>query len=213
MTAALAAALALAATGEGGTSTDARLVEAESALSALRAITPEDDLAAVAARRDPGDIPLLGTPFTAETYAALLWNGERFERHRVPWLARFLFLGRVVGGDARRAAAGAVAGEAMRTAWPPPGTTSLVADLTVGAVAASVCAATAEGLDVDARERVAELAASLMVVAPVQQSTELAGLLAGHALAAGWLAVRLHHSLVTAAPGTSDEVLLTRGAP
>ncbi|MEO6018959.1 MAG: hypothetical protein ABIP45_01770 [Knoellia sp.] len=212
MPGALAAALALAGTCDGG-NTDTDFLEAESALAALRSIEPEDDLVAIGAHSEPGDIPLLGTSFTAETYAALLWNGERFERHRLPWLVRFLFLGRVVGANAQGAAAGARAGEAMRAAWPPPRTTPIVVDLTVDAVAASVCAATAEGLNGDARERVAELAASLMVVTPALPSAELAGLRAGHALAVGWLAVRLHHSLVTAAPGTSDEVLLTLSAP
>lgn len=213
MTAALAAALALATGKDHAVNSGSDLDEEESALAALTALEPEEDLQATAAQKDPGPTPLLGTPHTAETYSALLWNGERFERYGVSWGARLLFLARASGGRPDRAAAGVRAGEAMRATWPPESTTTPVAGLTVDTVSSSVCAAVSDGLEGEAVEQVAELAAALMLITPEAPSSELAGLHAGHALASGWLAVQLHRSGLVAAPGTSAEVLATRETP
>jgi hypothetical protein len=208
----LAAALALA-TGDAAFASASDLQEAESALAALAALAPGPELEALAAQGDPGSTPLLGTPHTAETYSALLWNGERFERHGVHWAARLLFLARASAVRQDRVAVGVRAGEAMRTTWPPTPTAAPVAGLTVDTVASSVCVAVAGGLHGEAVEQVAELAAALMLITPAEPGSDLAGLHAGHALASGWLAVQLHRSRVVAAPGTSAEVLATREAP
>lgn len=213
MTAALAAALALATGNDLAVNSGSDLDEAESALAALTALEPDEDLQATAAQKDPGPTPLLGTPHTAETYSALLWNGERFERHGVSWGARLLFVARASGGRPDRVAAGVQAGEAMRVTWPPEPTTTPVAGLTVDTVSSSVCAAVSDGLEGEAVEQVAELAAALMLITPAAPGSELAGLHAGHALASGWLAVQLHRSGLVAAPGTSAEVLATRETP
>jgi hypothetical protein len=213
VTAALAAALALATGNDLAVSSRSDFDEAESALAALTALEPDEDLQATAAQKDPGPTPLLGTPHTAETYSALLWNGERFERHGVSWGARLLFLARASGGRPDRLAAGVQAGEAMRATWPPEPTTTPVAGLTVDTVSSGVCAAVSDGLEGEAVEQVAELAAALMLITPAAPGSELAGLHAGHALASGWLAVQLHRSGLVAAPGTSAEVLATRETP
>lgn len=186
---------------------------AESALAELATLEPDEELTALAARQVPGPTPLLGTPHTAATFAALLWNGERFERHGLPWGARLLFLARVCAGEPDGVDAAVRAGKSMRDAWPPSRPSNPVAGLTTDAVASSVCAAVACGLDDEAVQQVTELAASLMLVTPTEPSRELAGLHAGHALASGWLAVQLHRSGVVAAPGTLSEVLATREAP
>ncbi len=171
------------------------------------------DLRAVIPRPDAGHIPLVGTALSAPAYPALLWNGERFHRESTRWSTRLTFVAMTIAGmDAPKTAlAPAVrGGETFMTLWPPAAPAAARAGLTTDAVSVAVCAALASGLSEEDLESVVELAASLMLVTPTVPGPELAGLLAGHSLAAGWLAVQLHRCGVLEAPGTATEVLLTR---
>ncbi|HET7400087.1 MAG TPA: hypothetical protein VFJ94_16350 [Intrasporangium sp.] len=203
---------------------EAILADAQAQLAHLGRLGPDPDLSELAPQQDPGDTPLLSTPHTASTYPALLWNGERFERLSAPWAARLAFLARVAAGDAAepvRLARAVWAGEVVRRLWPPAPEGPARAGLTTDSVAAGACAAVASGIEGDELAAVAELAAGLMLVTPVDvgagapagATPHLAGLAAGHCLAAGWLAVQLFRCGVLAAPGTALEVLATREAP
>jgi hypothetical protein len=185
-------------------------------LDTLARAPVDADLATLATQQEPGPVPLLGTPNTTTPYAALLWNGGRFERLDVSWATRLAF----VAVTARGAPAfgeslvpAVEAGVALRALWPPPAAPGAVAALTADAVSAAVCAAVAtDHADADLAA-VAELASGLMVVGPTVSDPRLRTLQAGHSLAAGWLAVQLHLCDLLAAPGTAEEVLLTRAAP
>ncbi len=198
-----------------GSGSDEQLARAEAELSTLARATTDPDLAELARRQEAGGTPLLGTSLRAQVYAALLWNGERFERLDAAWPARlvFLTLSTPDGGlDRERMARAIAVGEALRRTWPQD-PESPVADLTTSCVGAAVCAAIAGGIPDADLEAIAEVAAALMLVTPVQATVQVRETHAGHALAAGWLAVELYRSGVVAAPGTAAEVLHTRVAP
>lgn len=185
-------------------------------LETLARAPVDADLATLAAQQEPGPVPLLGTPHSTAPYAALLWNGGRFERLDVPWGTRLAFVAVTVKGATEfgESLVPAVeAGVALRALWPPSASTEPVAVLTADAVAAGVCAAVASELGRAELAAVAELAAGLMVVGPTVEDPRLRALQAGHSLAAGWLAVQLHLCGLLAAPGTAEEVLLTRETP
>lgn len=185
-------------------------------LETLARAPVDADLATLAAQQEPGPVPLLGTPNTTAPYAALLWNGGRFERLDVPWGARLAFLAvttQAVPAFVESLVPAVEAGVALRALWPPPAGPGAVAALTADAVSAAVCAARATGHGNADLVAVAELASGLMVVGPTVSDPRLRALQAGHSLAAGWLAVQLHLCGVLAAPGTAEEVLLTREAP
>jgi hypothetical protein len=189
--------------------------EAELYLAELAEAPTDQRLAEIAAHQDMGDTPLLGTRFRAQTYPALLWNGERFERLGAPWPARLAFMAGVAAGetaDRFRLTRSVQLGESLRGLWPQPAEAP-AAGLTTDSVAAAVCAAVAAGVEDSALEAVAETAASLMLVTPAVLTADLRESGAGHALASGWLALMLLRSGVVAAPGTSGEVLQTREAP
>lgn len=174
------------------------------------------DLATLATQQEPGPVPLLGTPNTTTPYAALLWNGGRFERLDVPWPTRLAFAAVTAQGAAafgERLVPAVEAGVALRALWPPPAAPGAVAALTADTVSAAVCAAVATDHAAADLAAVAELASGLMVVGPTVSDPRLRALQAGHSLAAGWLAVQLHLCGFLAAPGTAEEVLLTREAP
>ena len=185
-------------------------------LEALARGPVDADLAILSAQQEPGSVPLLGTNNSAAPYAALLWNGARFERLDVAWGTRLAFVavtaqGAPAFGDSLVPAV--EAGEALWTHWPPPTPTAAVAALTTDAVSAAVCAAVATGHLGAGLAAVAELASALMVVGPTASDPQLRALQAGHSLAAGWLALQLHVCGLLAAPGTAEEVLLTREMP
>jgi hypothetical protein len=173
------------------------------------------DLRAVVPQQDEGQMRLVGTALSASAYPALLWSGERFHRESTRWSARLAFVALTIAGiDAPKTAlAPAVrGGETFRTLWPPAVPTAAHAGLTTDAVSVAVCAALASGISEEGLESVVELAASLMLVTATVPSPELAGMHAGHSLAAGWLAVQLHRCGVVEAPGTVTEVLSIREA-
>ena len=213
----LATALEQALTGAGLASRSPRTAAgARRELEALARGPVDADLATLAAQQERGPVPLLGTSNSAAPYAALLWNGARFERLDIPWGTR-LALVAVTAQGARTFGDSLVpaveAGEALRTLWPPPAPTAAVAALTTDAVSAAVCAAVATGHVGADLAAVAELASGLMVVGPTVGDPQLRALQAGHSLAAGWLALQLHVCGLLAAPGTAEEVLLTREMP
>lgn len=194
---------------------EGELAQAEAELSRLAGAATDPDLVELAERQEAGDTPLLGTSLRTQVYPALLWNGERFERLRAPWPARLAFLTLATTGegfDSPRSARAIAVGEAVRRSWPQD-PEDPVADLTTSSVGAAVCAAIAAGVPDEDLEAVAEVAAALMLVTPLRPTAEVRESHAGHALAAGWLAVQLFRSGVVAAPGTAAEVLLTRVAP
>lgn len=191
------------------------LAGARAELARLDTADVDGDLRAVAAHQDAGDVPLLGTTLRAGTYPALLWNGERFERLGVAWVTRLAFVARAAAPEGHEPdlAHAVGVGVAVREGWPGADPRDAAAGLTTDTVATAVCAAAASGVRDRELERVADLAAALMLVTPTQVTPGLAGLLAGHSLASGWLAVQLHGCGVLAAPGTAEEVLNTREAP
>jgi hypothetical protein len=170
-------------------------------------------LEVVVPQQDQGHARLLGTALTAAPYAALLWNGERFHRESIRWSTRLTFLAlTVVGPDAPDAALTPAVrgGETLRQLWPPAPSSLVTAGLTTDVVSAAVCAALASTISEEGMASVVELAASLMLVTPTVPSSQLAGMHAGHSLAAGWLAVQLHHCGVVGAPGAATDVLAIR---
>lgn len=185
-------------------------------LETLARAPVDADLATLAAQQEPGPVPLLGTPKSTAPYAALLWNGGRFERLDVPWGTRLAFVAVTAQGApafGESLVPAVEAGVALRALWPPPAAPEAVAALTADAVSAAVCAAVATGLGGADLAAVAELASGLMVVGPTVGDPRLRALQAGHSLAAGWLALQLHLCGLLAAPGTAEEVLLTRETP
>ena len=182
-------------------------------LDALTRQPVEADLGALAVLQEPGEVPLLGTDLSSAAYPALLWNGERFERLGTRWNARLAFVALTAaqpGAPSTSLARAVRTGGAVRGLWPPASPPGAAAGLTTDVVCAAVCAALAAGVAAEELEPVAELAAGLLLVTATEPDADTSHLQAGHALAAGWLAVQLHHCGVVAAPGTSADVLTTR---
>ena len=191
------------------------------ALDRLAATAADDDLRAWAARIavPDGALPLPGTGLRAAPYPGLLWSGERCARAGLDGDAQLVLVGLVVGAEHGRSAAdlsravhaglavAAALGE--RTAASRP-----VALPTTAVVPAAACAAVLAGVAHDDLRAVLDLAGSLMAIAapdagPVPW--------AGHACAAGWLALRawagglagmpdgLAHTLTTVAGPVRDD--------
>lgn len=148
---------------------------------------------------------------SADHYLTLLEAGERFERDGVDWADRLRFVAELIG--ARPSDAPVQAGLRARAQWPDSTPAGPRAAITTDVMAVATTAAFAAGLDDKGLAAVRDLAAALVIAGPVDASAELTIRHAGLALAAGWLALPLHRSGVVAAPGTVDEVLLTRVAP
>lgn len=126
-----------------------------------------------------------------------MWNGARLHRAGSPRVDGLVTLGTVCGVFGDDLDAAVAAGLAAVPTGPRVGST---AEVTRWVSAAAVCAATALG-DGPVPTGVVELAGSLMVVHVPPASEVLAGLLAGHTLAAGWLATQLHAAGLVGVPG------------
>jgi hypothetical protein len=175
------------------------VTDALGALERLAVSPPEADLAAWAARIATADgaVTLFGTGLHAAPYPGLLWAGERCARAGLGVEVMTTLVGLVVGAEHGRSPADvsravhaglAVAGEVAR-----PGSLA-----TVGVVPAAVCAAVLAGVPDSDLPAVLDLAGSLMAVAPPDGP---AGPWAGHAAAAGWLAV---HTFTSGLVGMPD---------
>jgi len=162
---------------------------------------PDPDLIAWAAglSRSGGRFPLLGSGSRAEAYPALLWSGTRLHRTALPPEAGLMLLAHVtadagaqvdlpVPGDPRLEAA---VGAGLRVlARLPASRDDAPASAGLEVLAAAATAAVAFGAD-DDLDAVLDLAGTLAVVGPAAPVTAGADVRAGHALAVGWLAVRL----------------------
>jgi hypothetical protein len=167
-------------------------------LESLAATMPDPDLLAWSARLavDGGDLPLLGAGAAAAPFPALLWNAERCRRADLGLGAPLTLVGLVAGAangrDATTLARAVAAAAAVADAVRPLGDHGGTAGATTDVIAAAVCAALLSGVP---RARLAELldtAGSLMAItAPGTSDLVVAGRWAGHAAAAGWLAVRV----------------------
>lgn len=162
-------------------------------LAALAALPkPDADLAAWAARvgTPDGDFPLIGAGTRAETYVALLWNGERCARAGLGPESALTLVGLAVGAEHGRSAeelsAAVAAGLAEQSTPPGP--------LSTGVLAATVCAARLAGVPDDEVPALLDLAASLMVIGPP-------GVAPGHDPAAAWLALRARDAGIVGMPG------------
>jgi hypothetical protein len=165
------------------------------ALDRLAATPPDDDLGAWAVRiaAPDGALPLPGTGLRAAPYPGLLWAGERCARAGLGGDVVLTLVGLAAGAEHGRCAADlsravhaglAVAAEiedrisqVARPAALPTG----------GVVPAATCAAVLAGVAPADLPAVLDLAGSLMAVTPPDGPP---GPWAGHAGAAGWLAVR-----------------------
>ncbi|WP_433616539.1 hypothetical protein ACQP2P_15045 [Dactylosporangium sp. CA-139114] len=190
-----------------------RLGEVLTELSALPA--PEPDLAAWATRTGTPDgaFPLLGASTRAETYVALLWNGERCRRAGLGLDAGLTLVGLAVGAEHGRSAAelsdalaDVLAARASVAAPPSP-----VAGLSTDVLAAAALAARLAGVPAAQEPALLDLAASLMVITPPGPSAEP---VAGHALAAGWLALRARQAGIAGmAGGLAHTLAVVSGTP
>jgi hypothetical protein len=176
------------------------------ALERLAATSPDADLSAWAARiaTPDGAVPLPGTGQRAAPYPALLWGGERCARAGLGVDAMLTLVGLASGAERGRTAADlsravhaaiAVAGEFDRRVAEVARPVALP---TGGVVPAAVCAAVLAGVPPAVLPAMLDLAGSLMTVAPPAGPP---GPWAGHAAAAGWLAV---HSWTSGLVGMPD---------
>ncbi|SNT55058.1 hypothetical protein SAMN05421812_109165 [Asanoa hainanensis] len=150
-------------------------------LAAFAALpAPDGDLSAWAARvgTPDGDFPLIGTGTRAETYTALLWNGERCARAGLGQESALTLVGLAVGAAHGRTAVELSDAVAAGAAYPAPRAT-----VSTGVLAATVCAARLARVPEDELPALLDLAASLMVIGPP-------GVAPGHDPAAAWLALR-----------------------
>ncbi|MHA6616122.1 hypothetical protein [Pseudonocardia sp. DLS-67] len=174
------------------------------ALERLAATPPDADLGAWAARiaTPDGAVSLPGTGLRAATYPGLLWAGERCARAGLGQDVMTTLVGLVVAAEHGRGAAdlsdavrtGLAAGEAVRPAALP----------TVGVVPAAVCAAVLAGVPPADLPAVVDLAGSLLAVTAPDGPP---GPWAGHAAAAGWLAVHTFTSGLVGMPDGLDHTL------
>ena len=144
--------------------------------------------------RPDGPFPLLGSGSRADAYPALLWNGTRLRRVGVAPVVALLLLAHVTadgGDDLPDAADGRLDAAVAAGLWvlerlpvAPPGAP---ADAGLEVLAAAATASVVAGSDLVA---VLDLAGTLAVVSPPAVAAD-ADVRAGHALAVGWLAVRL----------------------
>jgi hypothetical protein len=173
----------------------APLTGALRALDRLAATPPDGDTVAWAVRiaTTDGAVPLPGTGLRAATYPGLLWAGERCARTGLGADGVLALVGLVAGAEHGRSAAdlsravhaglavaaevGQRVAEVARPAALPTG----------GVVPAATCAAVLAGVSLSDLPAVLDLAGSLMAVTPPDGPP---GPWAGHAAAAGWLAVR-----------------------
>lgn len=163
------------------------------ALAAFDALpAPDADLAAWAARvgTPDGDFPLIGAGTRAETYVALLWNGERCARTGLGPQSTLMLVGLAVGAEHGRSAAelSAAVTAGVAALHTPPG------PLSTGVLAATVCAARLAGVPDAELPALLDLAASLMVIGPP-------GVAPGHDPAAAWLALRAREAGIVGMPG------------
>ncbi|MEQ4299974.1 hypothetical protein ABNF97_01055 [Plantactinospora sp. B6F1] len=183
---------------------------------------PEGDLAGWAARIavPGGDLPLLGAGVRAGAHPGLLWNGDRCRRMLVGREAALTLVGLVAGSDRGRDAAALVravrAGTAVADAldrWLPA---APVARPTTDAVAAAACAGLLAGVPRDDLPEVLDISGGLMMLTPPTAGTGTAavtGAWAGHALAAGWLAVAAWNAGLRGYDGAlADTLALVTGA-
>jgi len=165
------------------------------ALDRVAATPPSGDLDAWAGRiaTPDGAVPLLGTGLRAAPYPGLLWAGERCAWAGLGGDAVLALVGLAVGAEHGRSAAdlsravhaglavAAEVGQRVAEVARP------VALPTGGVVPAATCAAVLAGVALADLPAVLDLAGSLMAVTPPDGPP---GPWAGHAAAAGWLAVR-----------------------
>lgn len=126
-----------------------------------------------------------------------MWNGARLHRAGAPGVDGLVALGTACGAGGDELDEAVAAGLAAVPAGPRIGAT---AEVTRWVSAAAVCASTALG-DRPVPAAVVDLAGSLMVVHARTASEVVAGLVAGHTLAAAWLATRLHAAGLVGVPG------------
>jgi hypothetical protein len=166
---------------------------------------PDADLAAWAERigTPDGAFPLIGADARAETYAALLWNGERCARAGLGAAAGLTLVGIAVGAEHGRSAAElSEAVEAGLAAGVPT-----AAPVSTGVIAATVTAARLAGVPDADLPALLDLAASLMVIGPPEAAS-------GHAPAAGWLALRARSAgIVGMAGGLAHTLAVVAGDP
>lgn len=169
---------------------------------------------------DPGGRwPLLGTAARASAFPALLWNGARMHAENVDTTTALLLLAHVTAapaagldlptGQEPGLADAVAAGLRVRDLLPgvPAGA---VAEPGLGVLVAAATAATAarrpstdRAADLGA---LLDLAGTLAVIAPQavpDGAAPEADLRAGHALATGWLVVRLHAAGLVSPPGAA----------
>lgn len=188
------------------------------ALTALRNAEVPDDLRrwgeTLACVNAP--VPLLGLGVRAATYPALLWNGARLERAGGRDVEALTMVGVVSGPNdmaAEHLLRAVRAGFAVAQGLSHPDVP--IAVPTAAAVAAAACAAIAADSARDDVAEILDLAGTLMVVGPPRGDALLErSLRAGHALAAGWLAVRLMKTGIVGVPdGLSQTISTVSGHP
>ena len=143
-----------------------------------------------------GRLPLLGTGLRAAAYPALLWNGARLHRAGVPdddGLVLVALAAAERDADTAEVERAVTVGLAVAAELPSmTGGGTVIGRPTTRVVAAAACAAVATGTPLSGLDPVLDIAASLMVVAPpTATAARHPEFLAGHCLAAGWLAPRV----------------------
>ncbi|GAA5133455.1 hypothetical protein [Pseudonocardia adelaidensis] len=176
------------------------------ALERLAATVPDADLGAWAHRiaTPDGAVPLPGTGLRAATYPGLLRAGERCARAGLGADVVLTLVGLVAGAEHGRSAAdlsrAVRAGLAVHAEIEQRiAEVTRPAGLPTGGVApAAMCAAVLAGIPPADRPALLDLAGSLMAITPPDGP---AGPWAGHAAAAGWLAV---HTFTSGLAGMPD---------
>jgi hypothetical protein len=162
-----------------------------------------------------GSVPLLGANGRSAAYPGLLWNGDRCLRAGMGPSAVLTLVGLVIGqdddADAARLVQGVRAGMAIRDSrlWAGRPVIAPTASATTDVISTAACAAVSAGMGLCDVTKVLDLAGSLMIIKPTSPvgSAEMSGPWAGHALAAGWLAVQLHRAGVSGMGGGLEHTL------
>ncbi|MFZ5871356.1 MAG: hypothetical protein ACOYXW_12655 [Actinomycetota bacterium] len=182
-------------------------------LTSLRAAPVDDDLSAWARRLASQDgFPLVGTGLVAATYPALQWNAERCARAGLGRPATVVLTGLAVAAEHDRdvAALETAVGAGLAAAAPLDGVPGdAVATVTVDLVGSAACAALLAGVPAAELSGVLDLAGTLLAVGAPGRADDLGARWAGHAAAAGWLAVQCFRSGLTAFDGALEHTVAT----